>query len=342
MARQTSKFTIKEGDLATALEISLERLDEVIAFFDSDPDDEWELRENDHFIYTNKVWGNRIFSTQGAFAIAKYLDSHQPQSIWDKIKEFVTRHREKIRNAFIKKAVIENSSSLVLRNGRHFLSKRDTVAILSTSYARLNKAFDDIRRSESPLQVYIDFDEVEGVRYYSLSGFYRLSQNLSQTLTNADRRAWCGAIDVTGRQAFKAITDAKEKRQSRINKAMKKAKERDKKTCQITLVKQTKQNHNFNLAAHHIFSSSHYPHLAATVDNIITLTQEVHGEFHNWNGGSQKPCTVDDLIEFVCERYPDNAEVMVRLYEVKGMFPQSSYSPETKEPPQLPQQSSAA
>ncbi|MGB7251217.1 MAG: hypothetical protein WBC73_19945, partial [Phormidesmis sp.] len=101
MIQKTSKFTIKEKELANALEISLERLDEVIDFFDSDPDDAWELKEHDHFVYTNKAWRNRIFSAHGAFAIAKYLDTHQKKSIWDKILEFVTHHREKIRNAFV-------------------------------------------------------------------------------------------------------------------------------------------------------------------------------------------------------------------------------------------------
>lgn len=41
---------------------------------------------------------------------------------------------------------------------------------------------------------------------------------------------------------------------------------------------------------------------------LITFTDrfyEVHREFHIWNGGTKAPCTVDDLIQFVIERYPD-------------------------------------
>ena len=320
MGRKSSKFTIKERELAAALEISVEKLDEVIDFFDSDPDDEWELKEHDHFVYTNQVWNNRIFSAQGAFAIAKYLDTHQRKSIWDKIREFVTHHKEKIRNAFVQRTVHENSSSLMLRNDRHFLSKKDTVAILSTSYARLNKAFEALRRSDLPLQIGIDFDDVESVRYYSLSGFYRLSENLSQTLTRKDRREWCKAIDVAGRKAFKAIISEQESRKNQIKKAKKAARKRDKDTCQLTLVKLTKNNRNFVLAGHHIFSSQYYPHLATVVDNIITLESSVHNEFHSWNGGSTNPCTVDDLIQFVCERYPDNDVVITKLANIQRIF----------------------
>jgi hypothetical protein len=324
VAQKTSKFTIKEDELAKALEISLEKLEEVINFFDADPNDEWFLKEHNHFVYTNKRWKNRIFSAHGAFAIAKYLDTHQPKSIWDKILEFVTHHREKIRNAFVHKTVHENSSSLTQRNGRYFLSKRDTVAILGTSYTRLNKSFEDIRRSDRPLEKEVDFDEIEGIRYYSLGGFYRLSQNLSKSLTSKDRQEWCKAVDVAGRDALKSITAAKEDREKKIARAMKKARERDKETCQITLEKKTQHNHDFHMASHHIFSSHHYPHLAAVEDNIITLKGKVHDEFHSWNGGSKNPCTVDDLIQFVCERYPNNPKALPRLYEVKSVFPHES------------------
>jgi hypothetical protein len=323
VAQKTSKFTIKETELAKALEVSLEKLDKVINFFDADPNDEWFLKEHDHFVYTNKSRENRIFSAHGAFAIAKYLDTHQQKSIWDKILEFVTHHREKIRNAFVHKTVHENSSSLTQRNGRYFLSKRDTIAILGTSYTRLNKSFEDIRRSDRPLEIEVDFDEIEGIRYYSLGGFYRLSQNLSQSLISKDRQEWCKAVDIAGRDALKAITSAKEDRAKKISRAMQRARTRDKQTCQITLEKTTKYN-KFQMASHHIFSSHHYSHLAAVEDNIITLKGEVHDEFHSWNGGSKNPCTVDDLIQFVCERYPNNPEALPRLYEVKSVFPHES------------------
>ncbi|EDX85264.1 hypothetical protein S7335_2963 [Synechococcus sp. PCC 7335] len=313
-------FTIKEEELAAALEISVEKLYEVIDFFDSDPDDEWELKEHDHFVYSNQEWRNRIFSAQGAFAIAKYLDTHRRKSILDRIREFITHHKEKIRNAFVQRTVHENSSSLMPRNGRHFLSKKDTVAILSTSYARLNKAFEVLRRSDLPLQIGVDFDDIEGVRYYSLSGFYRLSENLSQTLTRKDRREWCKAVDVVGRKAFRAIISEQESRKNQIEKAKKAAKRRDRNTCQITLVRQTRHNHNFALSGHHIFSSQYYPHLATLVDNIITLESSVHKEFHSWNGGSTNPCTVDDLVQFVCERYPENNVVIAKLAKIQRIF----------------------
>lgn len=325
MAKQKTGFTIREAELAAALEITPEKLDEIIAFFDADPSDQWELRENDHFAFLNKSLGERLFSEQGAYAIAKYLDEKATKSIWQLITEFITRHKEKIRNAFISRKIQENCSSLTVRNNRHFLSKKDVVSILCTSPARLNKAFEEIQKSYDPMKIYEDFDDIDGVRYYSLSGFYKLSQHLAQKLTVKDRRGWCEAIEVVGKKTFKLIIDQQTARQKKIDAAMAVAKRRDKSQCQITGKSHGKHSKAINVTVHHIYSKQHYPHLAACVDNLITLTQEVHQDFHTWNGGSQKPCTAEHLIQFVTELYPDNYEVILKLNQVKQIIePQSN------------------
>lgn len=124
MAQKIKGFTIRETDLAEALEISHQELDKIIHFFDSDPNDQWELKENYHFIYINKNMKVRLFSEQGAYIIAKYMDEKTQKSFWDIIKEFITRHKEKLRNAFVNQKIQGNCSSLTFRNNRHFLSKK--------------------------------------------------------------------------------------------------------------------------------------------------------------------------------------------------------------------------
>lgn len=319
MGKKNSGFTIREEQLANALEISRKELDQIVQFFDSDPNDQWELKKDEHFIYINESLNERIFAEQGAYAIAKYMDEKDKKSIWSRIKEFITKHKEKIRNSFISKKIQENSSSLTLRNNRHFLSKKDVVNILCTSPARLNKAFSDIQKSDSPLEIYKDFDDIDGVRYYSLGGFYRLAENLAQELTVKNRRSWCGAIEVVGKKTFKLIIDEETAQQKRIDSAMSAAKRRDGGCCQITKQKRDKYN-KCNFVVHHIYSKEHYPHLAACQDNLITLAEPVHQEFHIWNGGFQKPCTVDHLIQFVNELHPDNYEVVLRLNTIKKVL----------------------
>jgi hypothetical protein len=320
MAKKTSGFTIREADLATALDINHQDLAKIITFFDSDPNDQWELRENDHFIYLNKTLDARLFSEQGAYAIAKYMDEKDKKSIWARITEFITRHKEKIRNSFISRKIQENCTSLTVKNNRHFLSKKDVVNILCTSPARLNTAFNEIQKSPDPMKIYEDFDDIDGVRYYSLSGFYKISQHLGKALTVKDRRGWCAAIDVVGKKTFKLIIDEETALDKRISSAMNKARTRDGKCCQITGKKRDKFNPAVNIVVHHIYSRKDYPHLAACQDNLITLTQEVHTDFHAWNGGFQKPCTVDNLIQFVSELYPENFKVIGTLNQVKKIL----------------------
>lgn len=319
MAKKSQGFNIKEAELAAALEITPQELDQIIQFFDSDPNDEWELREDDHFIYINKSLNERLFSEQGAYAVAAYMDAKTEKTIWQKLVEFITRHKEKIRNAFLSRKIQENCSSLTVRNDRHFLSKKDVVNILCTSPARLNRAFNDIQKSPKPLAIYEDFDDINGVRYYSLSGFYRLSRILSEELKSKDRRSWCGAVEFVGRKTFKLIIDAQTAEDKRIQAAMKAAKSRDSHCCQVTQQKRGKHN-KVNLVVHHLYSREKYPHLAACRENLITLTQDVHSEFHTWNGGFQTPCTVDDFIRFVNELHPDNYEVVLKLNQVKQML----------------------
>ncbi len=278
------------------------------------------MREDDHFIYLNRSLNERLFSEQGAYAIAKYMDEKVKKSIWGRLKDFLTGHSERIRNAFISRKIQENCSSLTLKNNRQFLSKKDVVNILCTSPARLNKAFEEIQKSDNPMKIYEDFDDIDGVRYYSFSGFYKLSHHLAKVLTVKDRRSWCGAIEVVGKKTFQLIEDEQAALQRRIKFAMDKAKKRDCNRCQITDIKRDRYNRAVNIVAHHIYSKEHYPHLATCVDNLITLTQEVHNEFHTWNGGFKKPCAVDNLIEFVSQLYPDNYEVILRLNKAKQIL----------------------
>jgi hypothetical protein len=320
MTKKTSGFTIREAEFANALGISHQELANIINFFDADPDDEWELRENDHFIYFRKSLDERLFSEQGAYAIAKYMDEKIKKSIWAQIVDFITKHQEKIRNAFISRKIQENCGSLTVKNNRQFLSKKDVVNIFCTSHARLNKAFEEIQRSSNPMKIYEDFDDIDDVRYYSLSGFYKLSRHLGEKLTAKDRRGWCTAIEVVGNKTFKLIADRQTAWEKKIISAMNAVKKKDNSCCQITRKKHDKFNPGVNIVVHHIYSKNHYPHLAACQDNLITLTQEVHNEFHAWNGGFQKLCTADLLIEFVSKLYPDNYEVVIRINESKKIL----------------------
>lgn len=50
---------------------------------------------------------------------------------------------------------------------------------------------------------------------------------------------------------------------------------------------------------------------------MITLAEDVHKEFHNWNRGNKAACTIDDLIRFVNVLYPEQEEASYNLNKIK-------------------------
>lgn len=306
-------FSLTEEAVAKCLEISRNELEEIVAHFDSDPNDQWELVEGEHFIFVNKALQERAFSLRGAHAIAEYIRATKPSSFWESFLEFVTRHKTRIRESLVAAHIVQNSSSLILRSKRHFLSKPDTTKILGTSPARLNRSFQELQAA-SLMRQGVDFLDEEGKRFYSIRGVSRLADDLGSKLTSKERQLWCQAVKVTGNKTIKMLASAEEQRLVRIARACELAKQRDKKTCLITQKKRTKED-KIDLIAHHLYSKQHYRHLAESVDNLITLCRDVHEHFHGWNGGYAKLCTPDDLIRFVQQAYPQSSGRVTMIIE---------------------------
>jgi hypothetical protein len=312
-----NKFDITAEELAKGLGISLVSLYEIIDFFDSDSKDEWELNEGEHFIWLIKNAKTRTFSEFGAYAIAKYLEDTQPQSIWDKFKEFLFQYKAKLRRAFIRKQVLNHCSSLTIRNGKIYLSKSDSVSILMTSHARINRAFEDLRTSDMSLQIDEDFSDWEGKRFFSLKGFERISHLLGTELTSKDRRAWCAETAVVVPNIIKKLMDAEMAFESKVEAAKKAVRRKDKDQCQATGQK-TSPAQPMIVNVHHIFCRKHYPEIAASQDNLVTLNKVVHDNFHSWNG--KVPCTADRLIEFLAIHHPEAEALTLRLHYTNKVY----------------------
>lgn len=298
-------FSLTEEAVSKCLEISRNELDDIVTHFDSNIDDQWELVEGEHFIFVNKALGERAFSLRGAHAIAEYMRATKPSSFWESFLEFVTKHKTRIRESLVAAHIVQNSSSLILRSNRHYLSKPDTTKILGTSPARLNRSFLELQAA-SMMRKEVDFLDEDGQRFYSIRGVSRLAEDLGAKLTSKERQLWCQSVKMTGNKTIKMLASAEDQKQARITKACELAKRRDNKTCLITERKPSKMD-SFDIVAHHLYSKRHYRHLAESVDNLVTLSAEVHKQFHGWNGGHAKPCTPDDLIRFVLQVYPQRS-----------------------------------
>lgn len=225
----------------------------------------------------------------------------------------MTRHKTRIRESLVAAHIVQNSSSLILRSKRHFLSKTDTTKILGTSPARLNRSFQELQ-SASMMRQGVDFLDEDGKRFYSIRGVSRLADDLGNKLTSKERQLWCQAVKIIGNKTIKMLASAEDQRQARISRACELAKQRDKRTCLITGRKRAKDYKIF-IVAHHLYSKQHFKHLSESVDNLVTLCSDVHEQFHGWNGGYANPCTPDDFIRFVQQVYPQKSAPVTMVVE---------------------------
>ena len=314
------KFVIKDVQLAKALDIDNQKLHDIEIFFDSDDDDEWELTQGLDYLLQA---GHRIYSYEGAYAIAEYLHSKEKPNIIQRLTEWITNFKKNLRQSLVKQKivdVIDSPGKLVKINNCHFVAKKDIVHILGTNHARINRAFDEIKRTDKPLLADKEYIDIDGERYYSMKGFFRISRHLGDKLTKKNRRDWCEDIEEVGDKTVNRIIKTWSNWQKDIDNAKNYVRNnRDNKTCKVCGKKASNKKLTgvIQLAVHHLYSQAYYPQIAASPDNLITLTINIHDEFHSWMGGTKKKCTIEDFIHFLNERYPESDDVKIWLNQKK-------------------------
>ncbi len=142
-----AELYITSQELVKTLKITTQELIETEKFFDSVPDDEWELTESKDYKVVNKTTGLREYTSSGAYTIARYLEATQKQTFWQRLTEWFTHTKREISKAFIKKHILDNSSSLVKRNGQFFVSRSDLVTIFKTRSDYLSKMADHTQKT---------------------------------------------------------------------------------------------------------------------------------------------------------------------------------------------------
>jgi hypothetical protein len=305
---------ITANKLIEMLKISSDRLIEIQKAFDADPNDEWDLQVGKDYRIVNQSSGLREYTQSGAYAIAKYLETHSKESFFDVIKNWFLGTKKKIRQAFIRERIIDNASSLVKRNSQFFISSSDVVAIFQTRSDYLRKMAEEAKRDSSTILIQGEhyYEDSDNVRYYSLSAIEKLSRVFQAKMTKKNRRDFCGDVGEVIEDQVSHIVKIIAKNDKAALGAMKKVKSKHK-TCFVTGVSGNAIQ-PINMAAHHLYSKADYPQLAANEANLVVIAESIHNDFHTaFMGGASKPCTIDDFIRFVQERYPEHYKAVNRL-----------------------------
>jgi len=309
-------FYIEEQKLSQALELNLKEFDNFVDVLISG---DRTLHESIHFIvqYRNAGQPIRLFSREGAIAITRSLEKEGivNDAIIESVLSLVEQYRIEQIDTKVCRSIYEHSSSLLVKNQRHWLSYQDVVKIFRTTVSRLTSARESITRSDNPMILGEDFDIIEQYVHFSLSGLEKLSIELSLSLRSQERREYCERVREVAPPVLEFLALAPSPLDSQIKRAKTFVKNQNNKSCQITGATRNKyDNSRLKLVAHHLYDQNNYRFLADDPDNIIAIREEISDEFHLWNGGFDKSCTIDDFIEYIEWKYPEKHDKILMLY----------------------------
>ena len=291
------------------LGIPVSKLYRICDFFDSDPDDPWDLNEGDFFEYEPGQARKRRFYEEGVMAIAKYLEETEGGGFLARLKEFFTHHRARVTRALVQRRIIQvtqDRSSLVIRGDLVFLQQRSVVRVLGTNGKGMSGTLRRIDEESSGLDGaegleidvhFADFEDAEG-RHWSQRGIARLARTMQERgrITKA-RKAWVKAVADVAEDCFEVQRKVLESHEARVKAAMTRVRNKAK-HCAVTQQKPNAADRNpIELEAHHLFDAASRPDLAALEDNLLVISSALHRNFHKWMGS--RPCDPKDFVDYL-------------------------------------------
>lgn len=310
------RSTIRAEDLADALMVSVEELYSYCDFFDKDPDDEWTLNEGEHFVWINKSLGSRSFTEAGAVQLAKYVEREvDSKSLLRKIKKLFNRKHARLVQSLVLARVSEAGildGAIEIRGGKPFVTTRHTRHILRLHRRQdiLNAAFEHEMRGLSgraPMADGLHFVQYpdDTHRYYSADGIQRLSMALQVVCASRSTKSWNEAVEGSIYKALDAVSRPLLLEDRLLSNAIRMAKTKAGRRCEITHRTRTRVNPHFELAVHHLFDSASHRYLRSELNNLIAIDAKLHSDFHQWNGGFSKPCTPESFLTWI-EQHADD------------------------------------
>ncbi len=291
---------IKDQEIANALGVHLTKLNSYA--------DKIGLQSIIHYKVINRSQPIRLYLIPGLKLLYQYLNQNQSKTKAASLRQLLISKRDKHLEALVHQVVLENTQSLLVFNGISFISQTEAIRILRTTSKQFEQVLHYVKKSK-PLKIDIHFRIESDQYFFSPTGIFFIAEAYATLTTDSNKKAWCNQVSFTSQALLPRLAAFTRDRLIPLAKAQ--ALKRDKSTSQITGVKGT--NNQENLVVHHLYNAKDYPTLADSLDNLITLTKDIHDEFHQWMGGTSVACTVDDLIKFVVQLYPEQIHALIKL-----------------------------
>jgi hypothetical protein len=307
--RRQERDAFSDKEAAKMLGIPVSKLYRICEFFDSDPEDDWDLIEGEFFEYEPGQARKRRFYEEGVMAMAKYLEETEGGGFLARLKEFFTHHRARVTRALVQRRIIQvtqDRSTMVIRGDLVFLQQRSVVRVLGTNGKGMAGTLRRIEEESAGLdgaeglEIDVHFATFDGVagRHWSQRGIVRLARTMHDKgrITKA-RKAWVKAVADVAEECFEVQRKVLESHEARVRSAMERARARAK-VCAVTQRKpNAADRHPIELEAHHLFDAATRPDLAALDENLLVVSSALHRNFHKWLG--HRSCEPKDFLDYL-------------------------------------------
>ena len=301
--------------LAKSLKIKKERLYDICEkLIACTNEDEWNIKEDEHYKVLNKKLGTLSFTPEGVIQLAKYTEEEiDNKNILRKVITLIDRCRDKLVQSLVIGRVADlcsqnqgNRNKILISNGKAFVTTRETRRILRlhTRQDILVKARNYEQRGNSgraPMQPNKHFLISPDHKHelYSAEGIKRLSMGLQAVCKSKTTKTWNKAVESTIFQALGQVTKGLILEDKELTKSINIAKKLANSKCELTDVGKNKINPDIELCGHHLYDKTHYPQLSRELKNIIIIEKSLHKNFHEHMGGNQIQCTAEDFLEWL-------------------------------------------
>ena len=321
---------LTDQETAAILGIRMERLYKTVDFFDEFKEDEWDLVEDEHFVFVQKSgeFRERRFTEEGVEAIARYLERDH-NGILGKVVEALTHRKRRRKRLLVKRRITQElieAGGLVEHIGDlAFVNRRTTIKILQTNGLGLNNAVHRLTHNDS-------LDGHEGIeiekhfiltddesKAWSQKGLASIALDMKENSSiSRSRKAWVEAVGEVVEDCFTRELKRIKSAPSRIANVVLNAKKSSGYRCQLTGSRKARGK-QLDLDGHHLFDKSNRPDLADLHENILVVESHIHSDFHSWHGGSG--CSPKDFLNYLNTARMDllesvNSRAVERHYKI--------------------------
>ena len=301
---------LSDKEAAKILHKNRIQLYKTIKFFDAHDDDEWELKEGEHFEYVkggDPKLSRRRFTEEGIEVLAKYYEEKGQISLLEAVLDALLQRKRKRKRMLVSRRItqefIENSIVPEVRGELAFVQRKTTVNILQTNWLGLKNCEKRLFEAGSlegqealEIEKHFLLSETDEM-LWSQKGIASIAMDMKRnSKIKKYRKAWVEAVGDVVEDCFTAEIKRINAAPLRISKVIKNAKKAAGNTCQVSGQK-LNINANIQLDGHHLFDKLNRPDLADLHENILVVEKNIHSEFHSWNKG--ETCEPKDFLNFL-------------------------------------------